>query len=91
VWRTSVNSASLRRRAAAMRTYRCKRASVPPRLDGRVTDDPHGWDTAQWTEPFGDILADGPRPYLATRVKLRMFTLCPRDRPPRAHPCAPAI
>jgi len=49
--------------------YVCLRATVPPRLDGRL--DEAAWDAAAWSDPFVDIVGAGqPGPPLQTRFKL---------------------
>lgn len=50
--------------------YDCRRTARPPRLDGRLTPDPHGWDCAPWMSDYGDILGGAPRPRYTTQSKM---------------------
>jgi Carbohydrate family 9 binding domain-like len=49
--------------------YVCRRASTPPRIDGRLND--RAWRDAPWTDDFVDIQGAGhPLPRFRTRVKM---------------------
>ncbi len=52
------------------RSYVCKRALLPPQIDGRL-DKPF-WDAAEWSEEFEDIEWNSvrPAPYHRTRMKM---------------------
>jgi hypothetical protein len=45
-----------------------RRAARAPVVDGRLDDA--AWRAAPWTEPFVDIVGDGPAPPLLTRAKI---------------------
>jgi hypothetical protein len=54
---------------AVPKTYECRRAPEPLRIDGRL-DEP-SWASAPWTAPFVDIEGDAkPRPRFRTRAKM---------------------
>lgn len=57
--------------SSSAKRYECKRAPVTPRLDGVVEGE--AWDSAPFTEYFGNIVSSGPTPYFATRCKMREF------------------
>ena len=51
------------------RTYVCREASVPPKIDGKLDDD--AWQTASWTSDFVDIEGEHrPSPRFRTRAKM---------------------
>jgi len=52
------------------RTYVCKRATLPPQIDGKL-DKPF-WDNAPWSDEFEDIRwnSAAPAPYHRTRMKM---------------------
>lgn len=55
--------------AAGPKTYDCRRAPAPIRIDGKL-DDP-AWQSARWTDSFVDIEGDAkPRPRFRTRAKM---------------------
>jgi len=53
----------------APKTYECRRAALPPRIDGRIDDA--AWRSAPWTDYFVDIEgAVKPTPRFRTRAKM---------------------
>jgi hypothetical protein len=58
-----------RMRGIKPRTYVCRRASAPIKLDGRLDDA--AWRDAAWTEDFIDIEGDRkPKPRFRTRARM---------------------
>jgi hypothetical protein len=53
----------------AQNRYECRRASAPPRIDGKLNDP--AWKRAPWTEWFVDIEGSNkPKPRFKTRAKI---------------------
>ena len=60
---------------AQPKSYHCRRAQGPVRLDGRIED--RAWQEAAWTDEFLDIEGDAkPRPRFRTRVKMLWDDSC---------------